>query len=215
MAYYDALISKWGDLSEMPSPDPSLLAAARTALSTPDAGPAPALVIPGDATPEQSSAIQAVWGQALGSWHDLANARHWAYASIFYEPEVMAKLEALNEMTVPGDRVAVPISSAVAYLREQNAWLSIKTSSNEAALAVIDLYEDSRADSLDFTLPIVGEVMGGLVSAGLLTQSQADGLTAMSVAKIPWWASAKYPVLIAPTDLEAVFAQSGGSVALV
>lgn len=47
--------------------------------------------------------------------------------------------------------------------------------------------------TVDMTLPSVAKVVGGLVSFGIITQPQADALSALADASIPWTESVGLP----------------------
>lgn len=95
---------------------------------------------------------------------------------------------ALNVEQVAQPDRTVPISEVMEYLRSNNLWVAIKKASatNDAAYACVDLNEDPRATTIDFNLPVTQGVLAALVSATLLTQTQADDLTAMKSWSLPW-----------------------------
>lgn len=194
MAYYDALAAKWATLSGAP--------ASTELVNTAQAAVAVAPPARGD------FASSADFLAACDAWRT-------PIAALFADPAVAAKLSTLATETVTAGQQPAPIASAVAYLREQGAWLGIKASTSPAALSVIDLYDDPRAQTLDFTLPIVGEIMASLVAGALITQDQANGLTSLSQVSVPWWEGAGYTAPISASDLEAAFVQSAGAVVLV
>lgn len=220
MAYYDALIAKWPSLTGA-SVDPSVVSAAQAAFAS---GPPPVPTYPGpDASPDEAAAYEA----ALAEETTAQQAWQESFIPPFTASQTVAKITQLNAITQNGQQLPLPILTAVAYLREQGAWLPIKaaaaagavtntpTAAQVAAMATIDLYEDTRAQALDFTLAVVAEMMSALVSGSLLTQTQADTLTAMSFVQVPWWQANGYSGPVSPSDLEAVFVQSNGATVLV
>lgn len=209
MAYYDALIEKWPSLGA-PAVSKKIIGAAVSVFNAGEPAEVP--------QPPDKDAAQKVWDAYHGARSaalDVIQAWHETWTPMFCDDGVLAKLETLNAQGSPGPSRLVPIDEAVGWLREQRAWMPIKTSTSEAALSVMDLYEDPRAQALDFDLPLVQAVLQGLVAEKLLTDEQAAGLLALGHTSIPWWSAAGYSSPISPTDLEAVFAQSGGKTVLV
>ena len=83
--------------------------------------------------------------------------------------------------------VVVPIADIQAYLQTNGLWTSIKETANSAshpaknaASALLDV-ATSRYANINMMLPIVGQLLGGLVATGVITQAQKDELAAMSV----------------------------------
>lgn len=105
------------------------------------------------------------------------------------------KLAALNAMTAAGPDQKVLIVDATNYLRINGVWLGIKAAAGTvpAAAAAVDIVQDLRQDTLDFSLPIIPYLVGALVTAELITQDQADGLTALKNTIVPWWQANGYP----------------------
>lgn len=103
------------------------------------------------------------------------------------------KLAAINALTVAAPNAPVPISAVMAYLRENNLWLSIKAAaaagSSQGAVAALDLNQDLRQTTIDFSLTLVGLMLADLVSHGLLSQAQSDALASMGTPQIPWWST--------------------------
>lgn len=196
MAYYDALVAKWATLSG-PSPSSDKVQAAIAVAAE------PAPVAPEGPQPDD----------AWAAFDTAAQAHHQAYASLFAEPEVVAKLAAINALNVAGPRRLVPIVQAMDYLRANSLWLPIKlaASSKMSAAAVVDLNEDPRAQSIDFDLPVVQGLLAELVSDGLLSQDQANALEGLSHTATPWWQDAGYTSPISGSDLEAVLIATGGA----
>lgn len=104
------------------------------------------------------------------------------------------KLAAINAKTVAGPDRLVQISDVMSYLRENGLWLPIKAAqaSNVGAAAAVDLNGDSRAVTIDFSKPIVGQMLALLVSGNLLSQAQSDAITAMKNTTMPWWQANGY-----------------------
>lgn len=85
----------------------------------------------------------------------------------------------------------VAIEDVQAHLQSSGLWWPIKgVASNpqhpayQAAVAIVDV-ADARYQRLDMTLPIIAQMLGGLVAAGVLPQSEMDALIAMSVIPAP------------------------------
>ena len=83
------------------------------------------------------------------------------------------------------DKVA--IADVQAYLQTQGLWWAIKAvAANEAhpaqsaAIAVLDV-ANARYNNIDMTLPIVAQMLGGLVATSVITQGNMDALTGMGV----------------------------------
>lgn len=117
------------------------------------------------------------------------------------------KLAAINAETVSGPNRLVPISELMSYLRTHNLWLPIKAAaasgSSVGAIAAVDLNEDMRMTSIDFSIATAQALLADLVSHSLLTQEQADTILAMQITSIPWWQSAGYTSPIGEGDLAA------------
>jgi len=110
------------------------------------------------------------------------------------------KLSAINALTVAGPPQLVPIANIMAYLRANNLWLPIKAnalsaSPNPAAEAWLDLNQDLRAEHIDMTLAVWGAGLGALVQAGLLTQEQANAISAMGTTTVSWCEANGYPFI--------------------
>ena len=117
--------------------------------------------------------------------------------------DAASKLVTLNAMTVAGPDRPVLIADVMTYLRENNLWLPIKAQAGTlpAAAAAVDIAEDLRMQSIDFNLPIVGAMLNALVAATLLSQDQANTLTAMKATTLPWWQANGYEQPIGTADL--------------
>lgn len=117
------------------------------------------------------------------------------------------KLAAINEMMVPGPNQPVAILDAVTWLRAEGLWLGIKAAAlagtSQGAMAAVDLNEDPRAQTIDFSLPAVQGMLTDLVSHNLLTQAQATALAALGTPPIPWWQANGFTAQITLDDLAA------------
>jgi len=85
----------------------------------------------------------------------------------------------------------VSIEDIQAYLQTEGAWWIIKATANNsehpakaAAEAVMDV-ANARYKNIDTSLPVVGQMLGGLLATGVLTQVQFDHLTTMGVVPDP------------------------------
>lgn len=85
----------------------------------------------------------------------------------------------------------VAIADVQAYLQTQGLWWSIKAvAANEAhpaqaaAIAVLDV-ANARYDNIDMTLPIVAQMLGGLVATAVITQGAMDDLVGLGVVPDP------------------------------
>jgi hypothetical protein len=81
----------------------------------------------------------------------------------------------------------VAIADVQAYLQGNGLWWVIKVvaaddlhTANAAAVAVMDV-ANARYPSIDMTLPIVGQMLGGLVATGVIAQGDMDALVGMGV----------------------------------
>lgn len=115
------------------------------------------------------------------------------------------KIAAINTLTVPGPDKLVAIADIMTYLRTYNLWLPIKAAAgtNPAAAAVVDIEEDLRANTIDFSLPIVSQLLAALVQTNLLSQNHADEITAMKATTQLWWQANGYPSIFNENDLIA------------
>lgn len=85
----------------------------------------------------------------------------------------------------------VPIADIQAYLQTQGLWWAIKAvaadgahPANTAAIAVIDV-ANARYENIDTTLPIVAQMLGGLVATDVMTQTQMDDISALGTVPAP------------------------------
>ena len=83
--------------------------------------------------------------------------------------------------------VNVPIADLQAYLQGNGQWWTIKACAEDpahparsAAQGVVDVV-NARYNSIDMTLPIVDQMLGALVAAGVIPQATMDGLKALAV----------------------------------
>lgn len=117
------------------------------------------------------------------------------------------KLAQINALTVVGPAQPVSIVDAVTYLRRHGLWLPIKAAAasgaSMGAAAAVDLNDDPRAGSIDFSLPIVQMMVGDLIDKNLLSKDQAGDLAALGASSLPWWQASGYSSSIGTGDLEA------------
>jgi hypothetical protein len=85
----------------------------------------------------------------------------------------------------------VPIEDVQANLQSSGLWWPIKAVAADpehparaAAVAIIDV-AGARYQRLDMTLPIIAQMLGGLVATGVMPQSAMDSMIAMSVIPAP------------------------------
>ncbi len=83
--------------------------------------------------------------------------------------------------------IAVPIADLQAYLQGNGTWWGIKAiaantahAAYPAACAAMDV-TSARYENIDMSLPIVSQMLGGLVAASAITQADMDALIAMSI----------------------------------
>jgi hypothetical protein len=84
-----------------------------------------------------------------------------------------------------------PIADVQAFLQTNGTWWAIKAAAKditnpayEAADAVMDV-ASARYTNLDMSLPIIGQMFGGLVTAGIITAAQRDTIIAMGQTPDP------------------------------
>ncbi|SMP71937.1 hypothetical protein [Noviherbaspirillum suwonense] len=101
----------------------------------------------------------------------------------------------------------VPIEDVQAHLQSSGLWWPIKAvaaqsqhPAYQAAVAILDVAE-ARYQRLDMTLPIIAQMLGGLVATGVMPQSEMDSLIAMSVIPDP----------VSRADVEAALFNPDGS----
>jgi hypothetical protein len=85
----------------------------------------------------------------------------------------------------------VPIADVQAHLQSSGVWWAIKAVAAtpqhpavNAAIAVMDV-ATARYERIDMTLPIIAQMLGGLVATGVLPQAEMDALIALSVVPAP------------------------------
>ena len=83
-------------------------------------------------------------------------------------------------------KIHIPIADIQAYLQGNGTWWGIKAiamdlshPANPAASALMDV-ANARYSNIDMTLPIVSQMLGGLVAASAITQTDMNTLIAMS-----------------------------------
>lgn len=79
-------------------------------------------------------------------------------------------------------------------------WAAVKAGQGDPDVAkaalcttIIDWIDDARMETTDFDLPAVQQMIGGLVSFGLITQVQADELGAMASETVSWTSTVGLP----------------------
>ena len=89
-----------------------------------------------------------------------------------------AKTAARNEPVDLGD--------IQVYLMSENVWWDIIDAANSTTHPAYyvcrrakDYFDSQRVNRVDVTIPLVGQMCGGLVSAGLITQAQLDTIIGM------------------------------------
>lgn len=85
----------------------------------------------------------------------------------------------------------VPIADLQDYLQTRGLWWAIKTVAantahvaNASAVAVMDV-ANARYTNIDMTFAIVGQMLGGLVAAGIITQADMDAMKAKGTVPDP------------------------------
>jgi hypothetical protein len=207
MAYYDALVAKWATLGA-PAVVQTRIAAAVAAFAV--APPGIPTANPGESVASFEARLDAA-NAARDAWRE-------TWIGIFVDPAVVAKCEQLNAVMIPGAPVPdVPIAAVMEYLRTNGLWLPIKAAvaTSQGAGAAVDLNDDLRAQTINFSLPAVTAMAADLVSHGLLTNAQVAAMAALGTPSLPWWQSAGYPGPITSADLEAVFAATQAQTVLV
>ncbi len=97
----------------------------------------------------------------------------------------------LNAKTVDGRRRA-PLADVKRHAIENGYWIPLKVAAAShvnagvqgAAQAALDYVGDLRFDTIDLDLPSVGTMLGALVSGGVITTAQRDGLLVLGNSKI-------------------------------
>jgi hypothetical protein len=85
--------------------------------------------------------------------------------------------------------VKVPIADIQAHLQTTGEWWAVKAAAaehpaNQAASALMDV-ATARYENIDTTLPIVGQMLGGLVLSGVISQASLDAIVGMGVIADP------------------------------
>ena len=85
----------------------------------------------------------------------------------------------------------VPIADLQDYLQTHGLWWAIKTvaantahAANAAAVATMDV-AGARYNNIDMAFPIVGQMLSGLVAAGVILQTDMDALIAKGTVPDP------------------------------
>jgi hypothetical protein len=101
----------------------------------------------------------------------------------------------------------VAIEDVQAHLQSSGVWWQIKAVAADpahpayaAAVAVVDV-ANARYGRLDMTLPIIAQMLGGLVATEVMPQEEMDALVAMSVVPDP----------VSRADVEAALFNADGS----
>lgn len=99
------------------------------------------------------------------------------------------KLTQINALAVPGPDRAVPIDEITALWWRQGVWPIIKVSASTSAgaAAALAINSDTRMQTIDMNIPIVGQMLGEMVSKSVITQAQADDVIALKNTTLPWW----------------------------
>lgn len=107
--------------------------------------------------------------------------------------------DAVNAKTVDVT-VRVPNWKIKQHAVLNSYWALVKAgqSDGDAAKAalcttIIDWIDDPRMETTDFDLPAVQQMIAGLVSFGLVTQAQADELSAMATETVSWTSTVGLP----------------------
>ena len=110
---------------------------------------------------------------------DVADLPDWAAAEALNAPDA----------TLPKTRAPVNIGVVVNQLRQIGVWYAIRAAAADGvlpAIAAVDLHQDPRTTAIEFDLPIVVQMLAGLVQAGLLTQEQVDALSTLADREQSW-----------------------------
>jgi hypothetical protein len=126
-------------------------------------------------TPEQQAALRSQIHADPACAEALASRDSWALAAILSTGRTRTAL--------------VPIADVQAYLQTTGLWWAIKAVPPEhpayaAAVAVIDV-ANARYQNIDTTLPLVGQMLGGLVATGVIAQENMDALMSMGLTADP------------------------------
>lgn len=95
----------------------------------------------------------------------------------------------INAAIIDAPALHVSIPLVMTYLRLNNLWLPIKAAAAQgvvAAIAAVDLNQDLRITTIDFTAPIVVQMLTALqqTTPALLSAQNAADLTAMGTQKM-------------------------------
>ena len=71
--------------------------------------------------------------------------------------------------------------------------LDADTAKAGLCMTIIDWIEDARISTTDFSLSQVQSMIAGLVTFGLITQAQADELSAMATETVSWTSTVGLP----------------------
>jgi len=104
--------------------------------------------------------------------------------------------DAINAKLVPV-RSVVETWQVKQFLIEQSIWPALKLTAQDAqipgvirglCISVVDWVDDAagKVRTVDLDLPSVVAMIGGLVAAGLATESQAAALRALGDQLLPW-----------------------------
>lgn len=87
--------------------------------------------------------------------------------------------------------VKVAIADLQAYLQTTGIWWAIKTVAADAAhpaqaaaIAVVDV-AGARYENIDMSLPVVSQMLGGLVATGVIGADHQDAMVALGVVPDP------------------------------
>jgi len=93
----------------------------------------------------------------------------------------VAAAEAISAMTIV-TRELVPLWQIKVAGLQAGWWLVVKAAvaTNVAAAVWFEYYDDPRFENLDMDLATSQTIIGGLVASSLMTQEQADAVSAMA-----------------------------------
>lgn len=92
----------------------------------------------------------------------------------------------LNEQRFTASRL-VPLAEIQPYLMAENVWWDIVDAASDSsqpdrqyiARRAADYFNSPRVHNIDLSLPLVQQMVGGMVTTGLITQTQLDTIVAM------------------------------------
>lgn len=232
MAYYDALIAEWPSISGT-SPD-TTAAKAAFALGAP-AAPSP---VPGDTN--TSNAQRSAWITAIHNWHwSYASVFYDPLVAAKLVEINALTVPGPNTDVAASSIVGVLLLNNGAYLKIQALANSAATGNSvhddamvASQLLMIMLTDPNAPKAIQTSVPAINtEVMNWLGTLETLETAQANStgvtanvagqLLALTQSFLPWWSA---PVSanggglggpVSSADLEAVMAQSNGSIWLV